>query len=87
MKPSVIFSAILSGLAICYARGDFTKAALASIGVLDLAKMTIIITIFGLTAVLIVKGWDRLMRRHRRVVRTVGRDLQRRSRDLGSRAP
>lgn len=67
MKPSVIVSAILSGLAICYARGDFTKAAVTSIGVLDLADMVIFLIAIGLLSYLIVKGWDRLMRRNRRV--------------------
>lgn len=76
MKPSVIFAAVLSGLTICYVRGDFTKAAIASLGVLDLADMVIFVVAIGTLSFLIVKGWDKLMRRHKRVVRPANGKLQ-----------
>lgn len=84
MKPSVIFAAVLSGLTICYVRGDFTKAAVASIGILDLADMVIFVVVIGTLSFLIVKGWDKLMRRHRRVVGPVANHVRPRKRDIWS---
>lgn len=74
-----IVPAVLSGLGIAYARGDFTKAGMAALSVLDLARMAIILIVFGLAAVLIVKTFDRLLghgrrRRGRRVA--VDRDAR-----------
>lgn len=71
-----VLPAVLSGLGIAYARGDFTKAGMAAIGVMDLAHMAIILIVFGSAAVLIVKTFDRLLGRNRRVVRVVDRDAR-----------
>lgn len=95
MKPSVIFPAVLSGLAICYARGDFTKETVASLNIPDILVMAGFVIVIGTLSFLIVKGWDRLMgRRKVRSVanhswtgsRDVGGTRSVRSRDLGSRA-
>lgn len=76
-----IVPAVLSGLGIAYARGDFTKAGLAAIGVVDLARMTIMVCAFGLAAVLIVKTFDRLLDRGK--VRPVANHGGSGSSDLG----
>lgn len=91
-----VLPAVLSGLGIAYARGDFTKAGMAALGVMDLAHMAIILIVFGSAAVLIVKTFDRLLghgwgRRGRRV--TVDRDTRMAAKraaiwstDIGSKA-
>ena len=82
-----ILPAVLAGLGIAYARGDFTKAGLAAIGVIDLAKMTLLVCAFGLAAVIIVKSFDRLLGhgRRSRSIAPANIALRPRSTDLGSR--
>lgn len=65
-KPSmiaVLLTGLVSGLTLVYTRGDLRFAAIAGLGILDLVEIALILGFFMLATWLIVKAWDRLVRR------------------------